>query len=77
MWRSIVSSVEIVWVVRATAAAWVMIPSRSATTVLQRYAPMLVVEVWTLRAPSERRLSAGRPVSSSVIATNPAHVSRA
>src|SRR4051812_20855100 len=41
------------------------------------YAPMLVVEVWTLRDPSALRLSAGRPDCSSVIATNEAHVSLA
>src|SRR5919109_2408076 len=38
---------------------------------------MFVVEVSTLRSPSARRLSAGRPVPGSVIATNEAQVSRA
>jgi hypothetical protein len=51
-----------------------MIPRRSATTVLHMYAPMFVVDVWTLAVPSAFRLSAGRPVFGSVIATNEAHV---
>jgi hypothetical protein len=38
---------------------------------------MFVVEVWTLTVPSAFRLSPGRPVAGSVMATNPAHVSRA
>ena len=38
---------------------------------------MLVVDVWTLVVPSEDRLSAGRPLAGSVIATNDAQVSRA
>jgi hypothetical protein len=37
---------------RATVSAWLMNPSRSATSALHMYAPMLVVEVWTLVAPS-------------------------
>src|SRR5687767_1878993 len=51
-----------------------MIPSRSATTVLHMYAPMLVVDVCTLAVPSALRLSAGRPVLASVIATKDAQV---
>ena len=51
-----------------------MIPSRSATSALHMYAPMLVVEVCTLRVPSASRRSAGSPERSSVIATNEAHV---
>src|SRR3954451_16193526 len=35
---------------------------------------MLVVDVWTLGVPSASRLSAGRPLSGSVIATSDAHV---
>ncbi len=38
---------------------------------------MFVVEVWTLAVPFEDRLSAGRPLFGSVIATNDAQVSRA
>ena len=51
-----------------------MIPRRSATTVLHMYAPMFVVDVWTLRVPSAARLSAGSPDDGSVIATNDAQV---
>ena len=38
------------------------------------YAPMFVVEVWTLRVPSAFSVSAGRPLCSSVMATNDAQV---
>src|SRR4051794_3754275 len=76
-WRSIRSSVASVCVMRATASACPMVPSRSTTTVLHRYAPMFVVEVWTLGVPSAWRLSAGRPLSGSVIATSDAQVSAA
>src|SRR3954453_12837779 len=38
---------------------------------------MLVVDVWTLGVPSAWRLSAGRPLSGSVIATSDAQVSAA
>jgi hypothetical protein len=38
------------------------------------YAPMLVVEVWTLVLPSLFSTSAGRPDERSVIATKDAHV---
>ena len=38
---------------------------------------MLVVDVWTLAVPSDERLSAGRPLAGSVMATNEAHVSSA
>ncbi len=51
-----------------------MIPSFSATTALHMYAPMLVVDVWTLRVPSRSRMSLGKPERSSVIATNERHV---
>ena len=35
---------------------------------------MFVVEVWTLRVPSKRSVSAGSPLSSSVMAANDCHV---
>jgi hypothetical protein len=54
-----------------------MIPSRSAATALQRYAPTFVVEVCTERPPSPSSTSAGSPLRWSVIAANDAHVSRA
>jgi hypothetical protein len=38
------------------------------------YAPMFVVEVWTLREPSASRMSAGRPDRRSVMASNDFHV---
>jgi hypothetical protein len=38
---------------------------------------MFVVEVWTLRAPSLPRMSAGSPELGSVIAANDSHVSAA
>ena len=71
------SSVVIVARRRSTTSAWPTIPSRSAATALHMYAPMLVVDVCTDRLPSASRMSAGRPLRSSVIATNDAHVSRA
>ena len=54
-----------------------MIRSRSATSALHMYAPMFVVEVWTLVLPSALSASAGSPLCASVIATNDAHVSSA
>ncbi len=72
--RSIVSSEPRVVSRRATASSCSMNPRRSATTVLHMYAPMFVVDVWTLGVPSAARLSAGSPVSASVIATNDAQV---
>src|SRR3954468_12753332 len=54
-----------------------MRPSRRAATALHMYAPMLVVEVLTSRVPSAFSASVGRPVRSSVIATNDAQVPRA
>src|SRR3954451_10860905 len=59
--RSIRSSVPIVFDKRATPSAWLIRPRRSAATALHMYAPMLVVEVCTLRDPSASRLSAGSP----------------
>jgi len=47
-----------------------MIRSRSAATALHMYAPMLVVDVCTLRVPSRPKMSGGRPLCSSVIAAN-------
>jgi hypothetical protein len=73
-WRSICSSVPIVRSRRETSSSWPMIPSRSAATALHMYAPMFVVEVCTERDPSSPSTSAGSPLSSSVIATNEAHV---
>ena len=54
-----------------------MIPVFRAATALQRYAPMFVVDVWTLRVPSSARLSATSPLPSYVIAAIEAHVSAA
>ena len=51
-----------------------MKPSRRATTALHMYAPMFVVEVWTLVVPSALSTSAGSPLFASVIATNDAQV---
>ena len=68
------SSVVSVRPSRATVSRWPMIPSRSATSALHMYAPMFVVEVWTLVLPSEFSASAGSPLCASVIATNDAHV---
>ena len=51
-----------------------MMPSSSATTALHMYAPMFVVDVWTLRVPSLSRMSAGSPLPASVIASNERHV---
>ena len=39
------------------------------------YAPMFVVEVWTLVVPAALSASAGSPLCGSVIATNEAQVS--
>jgi hypothetical protein len=47
-----------------------MKPSRRAETALHMYAPMFVVEVWTLLLPSLLRMSAWSPDDGSVIATN-------
>ena len=59
---------------RFTSSRFETMPSRSAATALHMYAPMFVVEVWTLVLPSLFRMSAGRPEERSVIATNDAHV---
>ena len=59
---------------RSTVSRWPMMRSRSATSALHMYAPMFVVEVWSLRVPSALSVSAGSPLSRSVIATNDAHV---
>src|SRR5512133_668146 len=69
------SSVVIVLDSRATASAWPTMPSRSATSVLHIYAPMLVVEVCTSRLPSACSWSVGSPELASTIATNDAQVS--
>ena len=68
------SSVVTVRDSRFTSSRFEMKPSRCAATALHMYAPMLVVEVWTLVLPSLFRTSAGRPEERSVIATNDAHV---
>ena len=68
------SSVVSVRPSRSTVSRWPMIPSRSATSALHMYAPMFVVEVWTLVLPSALSASAGSPLRASVIATNDAHV---
>ena len=47
------------------------------TTALHMYAPMFVVEVWTLVLPSAVEDVGRQPGRSSVIATNDAHVSSA
>ena len=62
---------------RATSSLSSMKPSRCATTALHMYAPMFVVEVWTLVVPSALSTSAGSPLFASVIATKDAHVSLA
>jgi hypothetical protein len=59
---------------RSTVSPWPMMPSRSATSALHMYAPMFVVEVCTLRVPSNFSVSAGSPLCASVIAANDAHV---
>ena len=51
-----------------------MNPRCRAETALHMYAPMLVVEVWTLLVPSLSRMSAGSPDDGSVIATNDSQV---
>ena len=71
------SSVASVRRSRSTVSRWPMIRSRSATSALHMYAPMFVVEVWTLVLPSALSASAGRPLCASVMATNDAHVSSA
>src|SRR5659263_10404 len=63
---------------RVCASRWPMMPSFSATTVLHRYAPMFVGDVYPDRDAADSSasmLSAGRPVLSSVIAANDAQVS--
>jgi hypothetical protein len=71
------SRVPIVVDSRATVSRRSTIPSSRATSVLHMYAPMFVVEVWTLRLPSAARLSAGNPDCGSVIASNERQVSAA
>jgi hypothetical protein len=76
-WRSIPSSESMVRDSRATASRRSTMPSSRATSVLHMYAPMLVVEVWTLRVPSAARMSAGSPDRGSVMASKERQVSAA
>src|SRR3954447_17013259 len=59
---------------RVTSSWLSMNPSRRAATALHMYAPMLVVDVWTLVVPSALSTSAGSPESVSTIAVNESHV---
>src|ERR671913_503518 len=79
-WCSIPSSVVRVRTRRARASAAEMIPSSLATTVDHRYPPMFVGDVYPERSPGASdagMLSAGSPVSGSVMASRLCQVSAA